>query len=435
MVPLRPALALALAPLVLATSCSGFSLIPEPDFTPQLVVSDDAYLWQGLTHDWLYNHRWGRLGSGFVHTDPALDPAAYPLHGEVWEPQIPTGSAWTYMGSAGAGTGKDIGTHIGRGVHISSPDLQFASLTAHQRIRGAEGTPNELDDWVVSAELPEGWADAEDLTVVLNGFWLQAVNEEAKQPQRFALQVGEATLSGGSVEVPVSVEFTADCDTPECTGCFTDSTSPVSDDLQVDLFVGLLFIAGADAAFDAERFDGPRTAAHWEGPLERGGEEACLGEGDRGDCMTYWVDCGDPVLADYEELPDDAGRDAVAHTMTAARPTGTVGITGLEFTLDAAHHMVAFDASATDVAWDDATGHLDLQQNLRFQNWRHDMNILGQDADVLSLTSYGVEGSFEGSMQWAALGFADATLADATQEATIITEVTQLVILDLDTAR
>jgi hypothetical protein len=151
-----------------------------------LTASSDAILWRGVDHAWTYNHRWGRLGSGFVRVHPEQVSDAWPLQADTFT-ALHEGPTWTYMGTAGAGAGIDFGDHQASGTRLTAPHegVHFASTTAHTRLEGAEGKPAG-SGWTVSVSLPEAQAADLDaggeLAVVLNGYWLQSVGDEAKQP-------------------------------------------------------------------------------------------------------------------------------------------------------------------------------------------------------------------------------------------------------------
>lgn len=408
----------------LATACTvGESLPPEPDFTPRLTTSSTAIIWHGVDHSWLYNHRWGRLGSGFVYVDPSLEADSYPVD-ESPTVEIPTQAGWTYMGTAGAGTGADMGAHRSSGTRVTAAgDARFASMTVHRRIRGREGA-TASESWSVTVDLPPALQGAEVLEAILNGFWLESVGDEAKQPERFALSVDPPVVSGNELSVNVSAQLGVDCDTPECNGCTASPFSDASNQFVYDLYVDVLVIAGPSSAVAAQRFDGANSSETWDGPPATEGTQPCLTDGADG-CLDYWVECGDPRLDEYAELPADAGSRQVQASVPADM-TGTVGFTGFEFILDHAHHMIALNVTTSNVLWQNE---LTLQQTVRFQNWRHDMNLTGQDIDPRSATAFGTEGAFAGSAQLMKLGFAEATFYEEGVEATIITQASQAVIV------
>lgn len=407
--------------LALACTKNNQNTPAEPNFTPVLTSSTDAIVWQGLDHTWIYNHRWGRLGSGFVYFDPSLELDSYPVHAS---PLIdyPTTAGWTYMATAGAGTGKDIGAHLAYGTRITPPaGVQFASMTAHKRLAGPEGEIQTWT-WTVSSPLPANMENTETVAALLNGFWLERAGSEAKKPFHFAVSIGTPTVASGSLSVDVSVELGLDCDSPECQGCFADPTSPRSDDFLYDFYVDILVAAGPSTDLAVEAFQGPGADEPWDGPPAKESDGACLTEGSNG-CFEYFVECGDQRLAQHTELAPDAGTQA-AQVAVVAGNSGTIGIRGVELTLDDTHHMMALRASVTDVVWQSGAT-ATFQHGVRFQNWGQDMNLNGQDVDPLSATAFGTDGAYTGNLQLVQLGFSSATQSGVEIDATIITEASQ----------
>lgn len=409
--------------LVLLGACRTSD--PAPVFEPVLTAHESIVLWQGFSHDWTYNHRWGRLGSGFVYVDPSLDPAGYPLDvGDVMI-TLPDTAQWTYMGTAGAGTGKDNGVHHAWGTVIDgSAGLALASTTAAVRVEGSEGAV-ATGRVALDLPLPAGFAGLDDAVVLLNGVWLRAAGDEAKQPFHFAVRVGDGEVHDGSLAVEVGVELGLDCDTPECVGCAAKPTEAQDLDIVYDVYVALA-VLGGEVGLD--RVASEPVSASWEGPPRTEGEDACLSESDLfPTCLDYWVSCGDPTLVAYEELDPAVGVRTAELAPVAGFDHGTVGLTGITLDLDHAHHMVGFTAGVADVSWGDTVR---VETDVRFQNWRQGMNVTGQDYDVLSATAFGTAGSYEGALELGVLGLPAAPGATVGIDESILTLVTQQLLVE-----
>ncbi len=424
---------LAILPMTAALACAS-ELPPEPDFSPELRSSDEAVLWQGLDHAWTYNHRWGRLGSGFVRIHPEQSADAWPVE-ESPLSHLPGGPVWTYMGTAGAGTGLDIGQHRATGLRLEDPagDVQFSSTTAHRRLTGSEGQLLE-SPLSLSLDLPESQRvlaeeDGAEVAVLLNGFWLKSVGDEAKKPVFFELSVGEAEVVSGALEVTVDLSLAADCDTPECMGCTAKPFSQPSEELAYDVWVDLVVVVGADGDFATTRHRGPDSQSDWDGPPSREGTEACLEETMRQECWDYWIDCGEERLAEYASMSPGAGREPLRVDVPDGLGVGVLGLSGLSLSLDEAHHMVSLEVGTGPVSQDG--NELSAEPVLRFQNWSPAMNTRGRDADVRASTAFGTEGAFAGRVDLVALGFRDVVLTPVEIDETVITEASQQVLVEL----
>lgn len=401
------------------------------EFAPRLVETDEAVIWQGFSHSWVFNHRWGRLGSGFVATDPSLGVETYPVSPAAWEDELPI-SGWTYMASAGAGTGLDMATHRARGAMLSDAPVRTATLTAHTNLRGEEGRLTLVAPWGVEARLPDSWEGAENVAVVLNGFWLTASGDEAKQPYRFMLDVGEAVVAGRQLSVEVNVAVGFDCDTPECKGCSASALSRRSDEFEYDLHIALVVISGTEADFRHRRFQGPAVDEAWDGPPATGEADACLAERRRGRCAEYRLKCGDGRLEEYEPLEKYAGRTLVEAPPGPPRWRSTIAITSIDLRLDEPHHMLALDLLADDLRWDEESGRLSFRQDLRFENWRHGMSQAGRALDARAVTTFGTAGWYTGTLGYARLDFSRASLRPQEIDERIVTARGQTVVVHLD---
>jgi hypothetical protein len=396
----------ALLPLALL-ACTD----DRPTVWPETVAHevDHAWVWRGFRHDWLYNHRWSQLGSGVFVDDPDRPPYSVPPHFDG-----PDAPAWGYLATAGAGTGRDVGAHVGAATRIEADGARFVALTRGFELRGVEG---ERTTETIRVKVPgDGLTALGVREALLDGFWLAAGHSEAKSPEALSIHVDRPIVEDGELVVDVHVALELDCDTPECNGC---SVGPEVNGWQTRFHyfvtLSLLVVAGDEGDVEATRFDGPDAMAAWEGPPSVG-DDGCLAPGEHEGCFTYRLTCGDDRLADFAALADDVGRATVA-APGGALPVRAVGITGVELDLDEAHHMQALALSAGPLS-DDGT----FEQDVRFANWRHDMNRLGVDVDVRASTAFGTAGAYEGRLSYTALGFRDGARAEWSEELPLVSK-------------
>lgn len=374
---------------------------PDPDHEAVVQEMDVAQVWRGFEHEWTYNHRWNEIGGGLYALSPDRPDLSLPYSApSTEEPE------WAYLAIARAGTGRDRALHTAHGDRLDADGARFLAVSQAFDLHGREGQ-REVYTLSVTAPVDADFADRDLHEVVLDGFWLRAVDEEAKKPSHFAIDVGRPQVGEDGLVWPVTVELELDCDTPECKGCsFGPAPGSPSTKTDYDLFLSFLVVGGESDTFASARFDGPETDSPWQGPAAY---VDCLFESPYADCWEYGLACDDGYLSIFDMLDPEAGRTEVtAHPRVPAswRDTMAVGLVGLELTLDAPHHTLALELSATDVH-DDDDGVV-FTQNVRFENWRHGMNTEGQELDQLAFTAFGTSGSFSGRLRYAALAFPEA---------------------------
>ena len=191
-------------------TCILFSSCKDDDDI--IVVKDrqEMLLWQGMSHEWQYNHRVNRLGDWLTPNQKKPNTTSY-IH--------------THSGASGSGSDRVVFKNYAS--RVQSEHIRFFHNKIKTSLAGSENSTSVVSIEVVT-DIPEDMLDYQNFEVILNGFDMYPT-QKSEDPQlqgdgtadklfEFGCMINEANkTSDDQLEFDLDIKFGADCESPECT--------------------------------------------------------------------------------------------------------------------------------------------------------------------------------------------------------------------------
>ncbi len=196
-------LILSLLFVLIFTSCE------QDDDVIIVKESNEMLLWQGMSHEWRYNHRVNRMGDWLLPNDiQSIIPSYIHKH------------------SAASGSGADYLDFKSYSSRVVSEDMLFFNNKIKTQIQGVENSTS-VASIEIQTEIPEEMLQYENYEVILNGFDMYPTQRDedpnllgdasADKVFEFSCLFGEAIkMEDDSLKFDLEIKFGADCASFEC---------------------------------------------------------------------------------------------------------------------------------------------------------------------------------------------------------------------------